>query len=213
MVTHMDRGIGQILDRLQQLDLHQNTLVLFTSDNGPTYNRLGGSDSDFFQSAGPLRGRKGALLEGGIRVPLIAWWPGKIAPGIESEHVCAFWDYLPTLCEVAGAEVPAELDGISFLPTLWSQPQRQPQHEFLYWEFVAYGGQQAIRWGNYKAIRQQLNRNPSAPFQLYDLASDPDESRDIAASHPQVIETIQAIARREHHPSTLFPFPALDAGD
>jgi arylsulfatase len=213
MVTHMDRGIGQILDWLAEHKIDDNTLVLFTSDNGPVYDRLGGTDSDFFQSTGPLRGRKGSLWEGGIRVPLVARWPAKIAPGQSSQHVSAFWDILPTLCEVAGAEVPRGLDGISLLPTLQGQPDQQRTHEFLYWEFPGYGGQQAVRLGDWKAIRQNLLKNPNASIQLYNLASDVGESTDVSADHAEVLKQIQAIASREHTPSTLFPLPALDNGD
>ncbi len=210
MISHMDRGIGQILDQLSELKIDDKTLVIFTSDNGPTYDRLGGSDSDFFQSSGPLRGRKGSLLEGGIRVPFVARWPGKIAPGQTSEHICAFWDYVPTLCEAAGVKVPDGLDGISFLPTLLGKAEQQRPHEFLYWEFPSYGGQQAIRIGDWKAIRQNLHKQPDSPFQLYNLAIDVGESKDVAADNPQVIEQVTAIATREHTPSTLFPFKALD---
>ena len=208
MISHLDRGIGSVLERLESLGIADNTLVIFTSDNGPTHDRIGGSDSDFFQSSGPLSGRKGSLREGGIRVPFIARWPAVIASGRTSEHVCAFWDYFPTLCEVAGVEVPAGLDGISFLPTLAEEPQRA--HEFLYWEFPGYGGHQAVRLGNWKALREKLHRNPSAPYQLYDLVRDPGETVDLAAEHPDVVRRIAGIAAAEHRPSTLFPMKALD---
>jgi len=118
MITHMDHGIGQVLDRLEKHGIADNTLVIFTSDNGPTFERLGGADSDFFESSGPFRGRKGTLLEGGIRVPMVARFPGKIEAGSTTDHRCAFWDYLPTICDTAGIETPENIDGISFYPTL-----------------------------------------------------------------------------------------------
>ncbi len=209
MISHMDRDIGLIMDRLRDYELMEQTLVMFTSDNGPTYDRLGGSDSDYFQSAGPFRGRKGQLLEGGIRVPLVAQWPGQIAAGQTTSHLNAFWDILPTLCDAAGIDTSQDgLDGISFLPLMLGQ---QPMdHEFLYWEFPGYGGQQAVRMGQWKALRQGLHQNPFAKFQLFDLASDASESLDVAEDHPDVVATLTEIAGQQHTPSKLFPFPALD---
>ncbi len=209
MISHMDRDIGSIMALLSQLGLEENTLVMFTSDNGPTFDRLGGSDSVFFESAGPLRGRKGSLWDGGIRVPLVAQWPAKIEPGRESDHIGAFWDLLPTFCQAAGADIPDDIDGISMIGALLGQSQ--PQHEFLYWEFPGYGGQQAVRLGKWKAIRRQLHKFPDAEFQLYDLTTDPGETRNVASEHPQVMERVEQVWRREHIPSDLFKFPALDA--
>ncbi|MHC4253705.1 MAG: arylsulfatase, partial [Planctomycetota bacterium] len=134
MVTHMDRGVGEIMALLGELGLDDDTLVVFASDNGPTYGRLGGSDSEFFESAGGFRGLKGSVYEGGIRVPMVARWPGRIAPGAVTSHVSAFWDVMPTLSDVAGAPVPEGLDGVSFLPTLLGT-EGQRAHDYLYWEF------------------------------------------------------------------------------
>ena len=210
MITHMDRGIGQVLDRLEKHGIADNTLVIFTSDNGPTFKRLGGADSDFFESSGPFRGRKGSLLEGGIRVPMVAKFPGKIKAGSVTDHACAFWDYLPTICDVAGIETPADIDGISFYPTLESKGQ-QLEHEFLYWEFPSYGGQQALRLSDrWKGYRETLRKNPDAPIQLYDLQNDPGESKDVASDHPEVIAEISRIMKEQHVPSEKFPFAALD---
>jgi arylsulfatase len=181
---------------------------LFTSDNGPTHDRVGGADSDFFASSGPLRGRKGSVHEGGIRVPLIARWLGKIPPGRESDHVAAFWDILPTLCQVADINVPANLDGISFVPTLLGNAD-QVKHEFLYWEFPGYDVQQAVRVGAWKAVRSGVNERESA-FELYDLSSDIGEKRNVAAEHPDVIKQITKIAHAAHVPSKLFPLLADD---
>ena len=208
MISHMDRDIGNILKRLDQHGLTENTLVIFTSDNGPTYDRLGGTDSDYFESSGPFRGRKGQLLEGGIRVPFVAQWPGKIKPGQTSDHISAFWDLLPTICEAVGCESPADIDGISFLPALTGGKQKE--HEFLYWEFPGYRGQQAVRMGKWKAIRRGLHKNPDQPFKLFDLSLDESESNDVAANHPDVVERIKAICIEEHSNSELFPFKALD---
>ena len=208
MISHMDRDIGKIMARLDQHGLTENTLVIFTSDNGPTYNRLGGSDSVFFESAGELRGRKGSLYEGGIRVPMVAQWPGKIQPGSVSKHVSAFWDYLPTLCEVAGVENVPETDGLSFLPELIGKPQSEHQH--LYWEFSSYGGQQAIRMGKWKGVRKNLIKNPKGEIELYDLTADIGEAKNVAAENPEVVTELKKLLNESHTRSELFPFPSLD---
>lgn len=212
MVSHLDRDIGRILALVDELGLSENTLVMFTSDNGPTYDRLGGSDSDFFESAGPFRGLKGSLYEGGIRVPLVAKWPGKIEPGRVSDHAAAFWDVLPTITEIVGIDAPAGLDGVSFAPALLGSGE-QAEHEFLYWEFPAYGGQQVVRMGDWKGVRRNMLKddNPDPlKIELYNLAEDVGETTDVAAEHPEVVERIREIMKREHTPSELFPFPVLD---
>jgi arylsulfatase len=208
MVTHMDRGIGEVMDLVKQLGLDENTVVIFASDNGPTYRRLGGSDSVFFKSSGPLRGRKGSVYEGGIRVPCIARWPGRIKRDTVSDHVCAFWDVLPTLCQIAGVEPPEDIDGISFAPTLLGQGT-QRKHEYLYWEFPAYGGQQALRWGDWKGVRQRMFRG-NMKTELYNLATDIAEEHDVAGKHPDVVARIERLMRETRVPSERFPFPALD---
>lgn len=213
MISHMDRDIGRIVARLEQHGLTEQTVVLFTSDNGPTYDRLGGSDSEFFASAGPLRGLKGSLYEGGIRVPLVARWPGQIPAGTESDHISAFWDLLPTLCEFAGVDVPAGLDGISFAATLRGEAEQQTAHEFLYWEFPGYGGQQAVRAGKWKAIRQglmRLRRPEQIETELYDLQTDVGEQTNVAPQHPEIVRELEAVMRREHTPSELFPLGIID---
>ncbi len=191
MVTRMDREIGRILDLLQELGLDDDTLVMFSSDNGPTYN--GGTDSEFFESAGPFRGRKTYLYEGGIRVPMIARWPGHIEPGRVTDHVSAFWDVLPTCAEVAGVEVPGRTDGISFLPTLEGRAG-QREHASLYWEFHGRKSQ-AVRLGKWKGIRTGLKKDPDAPVVLYDLEADIAESTDVAGDHPEVVARIEAVLR------------------
>ena len=215
MVTRIDRQVGELLDHLDELGLTENTLVVFTSDNGPVYNRLGGGDSDYFRSAGPFRGRKGSVYEGGLRVPLIARLPGTIPAGTASDRPTYFADWLPTLIDLTGAAPPAdaaaEIDGVSFAPTL--RGDTQPPPEFLYWEFPAYGGQQAVRVGDWKAVRTGLSKwKPGEPIrtELYDLAADPAETTDLADAHPEKLAELIAVMDREHEPSELFPLRALD---
>ena len=196
MITRMDREIGKIMTLLQELGIDEETLVLFSSDNGPTFN--GGTDSEFFNSAGPLRGLKTMLYEGGIRVPLIARWPGKIIPGSVSEHISAFWDYLPTFTELVGIDTPDDIDGISFLPTLLDRPEDQRKHEFLYWE---YQGKQAVRWGDWKAYRINVDKK----IELYNLKEDIGETLDVAAEHPEITTQIQDIMKSARTESDLFP--------
>ncbi len=212
MISHMDRGVGEIIQLLEELDLEERTLVMFSSDNGPTFNRLGGSDSAFFGSAGGFRGLKGSLYEGGVRVPLVARWPGRIRPGQVSEHVSAFWDTLPTIAEVCGADIPEGIDGISFAPTLLERPQEQEVHDYLYWEFPSYGGQQAVRMGNWKGVRQNMLRKNEDPLkiELYNLAEDRAESRDLATVQPEITQQIRTIMQQARSPSELFPFPPID---
>jgi arylsulfatase A-like enzyme len=186
--------VGRLLGRLKEIGTDSYTLVIFSSDNGP--HKEGGIDPEFFQSSGPLRGIKRDLYEGGIRVPMIARWPGHVAAGSESDHVSAFWDILPTLAEVGGASLPDGLDGISMLPALLGKPQ--PRHEYLYWEFHEGSSKQAVRMGDWKAVRLA----PSKPIELYDLASDIGEERDVASEHPSVVEKarqILATSRTDEH--------------
>jgi arylsulfatase len=200
MITRMDRDIGTIMAVLKELGLDSNSLVTFGSDNGPTYN--GGTDSTFFESAGPFRGLKGSLYEGGIRVPLIARWPGKVPAGTTSDHVCAFWDIMPTLAEIVGVKTPKDIDGISLLPTLLGKG-RQLQHRYLYWE---YARRQAVRTGDWKAIRHRPDRN----IELYNLKNDISEQNNVAAENPQIAAEITRIMKTAHSPSRLFPLPGVD---
>jgi arylsulfatase len=209
MITRMDRSIGRIMAKLKELDLDDNTLVLFTSDNGPTYDRLGGSDSDFFNSAPGLRGLKGSLYEGGIRVPLIVRWPKQITAGTTSDFVCAAQDVLPTLCEIAEVKPPADIDGLSLTPTLFAKGE-QPKHPYLYWEFPSYGGQQAaLIDGRYKAIRQQMAKG-KLDIELYDLQTDLAESKNLASDQPELIKRAEMIFAEAHVPSPDFPLPGVD---
>ena len=207
MVTRMDRTVGRVMDLLKELKLDDNTIVVFSSDNGAIHG-YAGTDAKFFGSIGELRGMKGSLYEGGIRVPLIVRWPGQVKPGTTSDLPVAFWDLLPTLCDAAGIDSPKSLDGVSIVPTLTGKGD-QARHEFFYWEFPSYGGQQAVRAGKWKLVRQNLTKGPSA-FELYDLEADPGESKDVAADHPDVVKRLEAIAREQHTPSELFPLPSVD---
>jgi arylsulfatase len=213
MVTYLDRAVGSLLDLLRELGLDERTLVVFSSDNGPTHDRVGGADSPFFKSAGPFRGLKGSLYEGGIRVPTIARWPGRVPAGSVSAHPAAFWDLLPTFAELAGAAPPPGIDGLSLVPTLLGRPGEQRAHEFLYWEFPSYGGQQAVRAGSWKAVRQGMLQKGNADplrIELYDLEKDPGETTDVAAAHPEIVARMAAVMKREHVPHPLWPFPAID---
>lgn len=212
MVTNMDAGVGKILDCLKELQLDGKTIVVFTSDNGPTYDRLGGTDSAYFQSAGALRGLKGSLYEGGIRVPLLVRWPGKIEAGKSTDWAGAHWDFYATLTELAGLASPTQTDGISFAPLLLNKPQKT--HEFLYWESPGYGSQQAVRAGSWKAVRQQMRpasrQGRTILTELYDLQQDPNETRNVASENPEIVQRLEAILEQEHTPSTLFPLPGID---
>lgn len=195
MITRMDDQIGQLLDRLRALGLAEKTLVVFSSDNGP--HKEGGNRPDFFKASGPFRGLKRDLTEGGIRVPLIAHWPGQIPAGIVSEHVGYFGDFMTTCAELAGVTPPTKPDSISLVPTLLGHPDRQRTHAYLYWEFHESGFHQALRLGDWKAIRFGTRR----PVALYNLRTDPTESTDVAASHPGVVrqvETLLGSARTEN---------------
>jgi len=210
MITHMDKGIGQIMVLLKELNIENNTLIIFTSDNGPTYNRMGGSDSEFFKSTGVFRGLKGSVYEGGIRVPFVARWPGKIKPGTTSDHICAFQDILPTLSEVAGVsdKNPDDIDGISFAPTLLGK-NKMEEHEYLYMEFASYGGQQMVRKGDWKGVRQNIFKD-SLQIELYNLAEDIGEQNDVSEQHPEIVEQIRKIMKEARTPSKEFPFKQID---
>jgi len=190
MITRMDRDIGRLLERLKALGTDRNTVIFFSSDNGP--HKEGGADPAFFNSWGPLRGYKRDLYEGGIRVPFVAWWPGRIKAGSVSGHVSAFWDFLPTAAELAGLEAPKGLDGISMAPTLLGKRSKQKTHKYLYWEFHERGGKQAVRRGKWKAVRLDWHKNPGGPLELYDLEMDIHEDHNVAGEHPEVVKTMAA---------------------
>lgn len=188
MITRLDGHVGRLLDALREHGLAERTLVVFTSDNGP--HNESKHDVGRFNPSGPLSGIKRSLTDGGIRVPLIAWWPGKVAPGVESPHVGYFGDWMATAAELAGTEAPENTDSLSFAPTLLGQIHKQTRHEWLYWEFHEGGFKQAALYrGRWKGIR---SGNPDAPITLYDLDRDIAEKINVAAQHPEIAETIGA---------------------
>jgi arylsulfatase A-like enzyme len=200
MVTRLDSDVGRVMAQLKKTGQDKNTLVIFTSDNGP--HKEGGHDPAFFHSGGPLRGIKRDLYDGGIREPTMARWPGKIKPGTTSDQVWAFWDFLPTAAELAGVSPPAGIDGISMVPALLGQPQRN--HEYLYWEFHERGFSQAVRMGDWKGVRNGLNH----PVELYNLKTDIAEANNVAAAHPDVVKKISEIMHSARTDSKAFPVSA-----
>ncbi|MFB0553218.1 MAG: arylsulfatase [Phycisphaerae bacterium] len=192
MISFMDRQVGRIMKLLKELNLDDNTVVLFTSDNGTTYLK-DQVDYEFFNSVGPLRGLKGSLYEGGIRVPMVVRWPGNIKAGTVSDHLAAHYDALATLADIAGAKTPNDTDGISYVPTLLSQPDKQKKHDYLFWDFAGYGGQLAVRMGKWKGIKLNLMKNPDAPLELYDLEKDVSEKNNLAEEYPKVVARIEKI--------------------
>lgn len=199
MVTRMDTDLGRLFSLLKRLGLDDNTLVLFTSDNGP--QREGGNPPTFFKSAGPLRGIKRDLYEGGIREPFIAHWPGRIQAGTVSDHVGYFGDFFATAAELAGVQPPPGLDSVSFLPMLLGQVEKQKAHEYLYWEFHEGGFKQAVRMDDWKAVRLGVGK----PLELFDLKSDLGERNDMAAQHPEVVAKIETILKTVRTDSPDWP--------
>jgi arylsulfatase A-like enzyme len=205
MVHHLDKLVGEVLARLKELGLEENTIVFFTSDNGPQPGAWTDIFVEYFDGNGPYRGAKGNFYEGGIRVPLLVRWPGKIQAGSTSDHVGYFPDVMPTLAELAGAadKLPEKIDGISFVPTLLGQSDRQKEHEYLYWEAAGPKQdivQQAVRLKSWKAVRN----GPRAPFELYDLAADIGEEHNVAKDKPDVMARIEAICREAHAPERKY---------
>ena len=192
MVTRMDKDIGLILSKLEELGIAENTLVVFTSDNGHEYDN---EKNEFFNSNGIYRGKKRDLYEGGIRMPFVAKWPAKIAPGTKTDHASAFWDFLPTVCDILGTSPSASTDGISYLPALTGQ--KQPQHKYLYWEFNEKRGPvQALMQGDWKLVHFVGEK-----YELYNLQDDPGESNDLyTVDHPEALKLkkLLASARTEH---------------
>jgi len=208
MISRMDKYVGNVLNQLDELGLADNTLVVFSSDNGTTHLDKE-VDFKFFQSVGELRGLKGSLYEGGVRVPTLVRWPGKIKAGSEQDRVSGFEDWLPTLMAAAGAagKVPKGIDGINFLPTLLGQ--KQPERTFLYREFSGYGGQQTVRVGDWKAVRQNLAKG-RIKTELYNLADDISERKDVAAEHRDLLNQLEHLMDQQHNTSSIFPIKALD---
>ncbi|HQG78048.1 MAG TPA: arylsulfatase [Bacteroidales bacterium] len=204
MIKQLDDYVGEIIASISELGLEKNTIVIFSSDNGPHLE--GGADPDYFNSNGKFKGYKRDLYEGGIRVPFIVRWPGKVKQGRISDHVSAFWDIMPTFAEAAGIDAPEETDGISFLPELLGRKQKD--HEFLYWEFHEQGGRIAVRTGNWKAVKFNTELTDTGQIELYNLSVDPGETNDVAGSNPEVVKEMLRIMKREHVPSDIFPMAA-----
>ncbi len=199
MVSRMDRDVGRLLDLIVELGLDENTLFIFTSDNGGQGAAWKGM-TDFFEGNGPLRGYKGSFHEGGIRVPLIARWPARVAAGTTSDHQLCFQDVLPTLAAIAGVDPPKGLDGLSFLPALTEKGDQQA-HEHLYWEYPRGKRiEQAVRLGDWKFLRK-----PAGKIELYDLATDLAETKNIAKQHPDIVAKIERILESEHSPERDYP--------
>lgn len=197
MIARMDRDIGRLFDRLRERGIDGRTAVFFTSDNGP--HKEGGADPVFFNSNGGLRGIKRDLYEGGIRVPMIVRWPGRVPAGKVSDHVWAHWDVLPTSAALGGATAPQGIDGLSMLPAVLGEPAKT--HDFLYWEFFERGFDQAVRMGDWKAVRHGADQ----PIELYNLATDRTEETNVASQHPEVVKKIEAYLKTARTPSEIWP--------
>jgi len=212
MITLLDKQVGQIIKKLKDEGLYDNTIIMFCSDNGPTYN--GGVDPTFFKSAGPLKGEygwgKGFLHEGGMREPFIVSWLGTVKAGTTSNLISATIDMMPTFCDLLNLKVPKDVDGLSILPTILGKG-KQVQHDYLYFEYPEYGGQQAIRIGNWKGLRLDMLKG-NTKWSLYDLVTDEREQNDVADKHPDIIEKMKAISKKEHHTPELSKFimPVLE---
>ncbi len=201
MVSQADEYVGQIVAKVEELGIAENTLIVFSSDNGPHLE--GGADPDFFDSNGPITGHKRSMTDGGIRVPLIASWKGVIKEGRKSDHITAFWDLMPTLAEMSGAECPAAANGISYLPTLLGNGEQQ-QHEYLYWEFQ---GNIAVRMGDWKAIKMRKSPTEGGDIELYKITEDIGEHNDVASQNPAVVAKIEAAMKSAHTYNPYFLLP------
>lgn len=199
MVSTLDEEVGKIIKKLKELDIYDNTIIVFTSDNGPASGA--GTDSPWFNSGGLFKSEKGwgkgSVHEGGIRLPFIVQWPGKVKKGTTSDHVAANWDFMPTLCKILGTAPPGDIDGISYLSSLLGNNSSQQKHRYLYWEFPEYGGQQAVRFGNWKGIRRDIQKG-NLKIELFDLGSDIREQKDISADHQDIVQKVAQIMKEEH---------------
>jgi arylsulfatase A len=203
MVTRLDLAVGEVLSKLEEYGIAENTLVIFTSDNGTHLE--GGADPEFFGSNGPFRGYKRDLYEGGIRVPTIAWWPGTVVADTANDHVSAFWDMFPTFAELAGGEVPEGIYGITMVPALTGEGY-QEKHARLYWEFHEKGGRVALREGDWKAVRYNVFEAPNSRIELYNLATDPGETTNVVEAYPEVERRLDALLRTSRTPHPVWEF-------
>lgn len=205
MITELDDYVGEIIGKVKELGLEDNTIIIFASDNGPHLE--GGADPDYFDSNGELKGYKRDLFEGGIRTPMIVKWPGMVKPGSKSDHISAFWDVMPTFADIAGVSIPQNIDGISFLPTLTGEG-KQAQHDYLFWEFHEKGGKMAVRMGDWKAVKLDINTDPQGKTELYNLSLDIGENNNVAAENPEIVKKMETIMNSAHQPSENFPLEA-----
>jgi arylsulfatase A len=201
MVNRLDKYVGEIVNSINKNGWAKNTLIIFCSDNGP--HKENGGDPEFFQNHGIYRGIKRDLYEGGIRVPLIAYWKGHIQPAVTDQWL-ALWDMYPSFAQVAGISLTQKVDGISIVPTLLKK-SRQQQHEYLYWEFHENNGRQALRWKNYKLVKLNVNIAAETVTELYDLDKDPSEKNNIAAAFPAVVKKLDAMIKTAHHANKDWP--------
>lgn len=201
MVARIDNIVGEVVTKLEALGLSENTLIIFSSDNGP--HREGGADPDFFDSNGIFRGYKRDLYEGGIRVPTIVKWPAKVKAGSASNHASAFWDWLPTFAELVGKSAPSEIDGISLLPTLLGEKE-QPKHDHLYWEFHELGGRQAVQKEGWKLVKYQIKDAEKMTVELYNISVDPGETQNLSLENPQKVAELDELIRKAHRPNPVF---------
>ena len=212
MITRMDRDIGRFMELIKQLGIDDNTIVIFSVDNGaPRRSPKHGADPNFFDSNGPFRGYKRDVYEGGVRTPLIVRWPGKIEANSSTDHISAFWDFFPTVAEIIGVKPPDNLDGISYLPTLLGHPEDQKKHKYLYWEFFEQGGKQAVRMGDWKAVRVNVSGNfNTAPIELYNIKKDEGETNNIADQHPEMVQQMFKIMKEGRVSSPKYSFKEKD---
>jgi arylsulfatase A-like enzyme len=206
MITYLDKDVAKLRAKLEKMGIEKNTIIIFSSDNGP--HAEGGNDPKFFNSAGGLRGQKRDLYEGGIRTPMIVCWPGKIKSGQVTNHISAFWDVMPTLAEIAGAPKPKITDGISFLPTLLGKKQKK--HDNLYWEFNEQGGKQAVIKGDWKLVKLDLFKPEKTRIELYNLANDPAEKKDVSKENSKIVAKLSALLVSERTDNPNFPINKIE---
>jgi len=203
LITRLDKQVGEIIEKLKELGIYDNTIVIFSSDNGA--HGEGGIHPEDFDSNGKWRGMKRDLYEGGIHVPMIVSWPGKVKPGTTSDHISAFWDMLPTFCEIAKVDAPENIDGISMLPVLLGKDSEQKQHDYMYWELPEQGGRQAIRKGDWKAVKYNVKGNPDAEIELFNLRDDLSEKMNIASNHLEIVQEMKVLFKQARVESKAFP--------
>lgn len=201
MVARLDKYVGEVAAAVKEKGIADNTLIIFTSDNGP--HKENGGDPEFFNSNGDYKGIKRDLYEGGIRVPFIAYWPGKIKPSVINQPA-ALWDMYSTFLQLAGVQFKNKIDGVSLVPTLLNNA-KQKQHKYFYWEFHENEGRQAVRWGNWKGVRFAVNKNSNAPIELYNLKNDPQELNNVALQNPAVVKKIEGFMMKAHQQNPDWP--------